>query len=219
MGSIIFDFDSTLVPCESLEEVLGRADGLTPAEIEELSEITTAGMEGRLSFEDSLRMRLGIASPTLQEVRGLAFELASSLSTGAADLVGRLHGAGHDVWIVSGGLQEILEAVGSGLGIPRRRIHGVVCQWRPDGSLDALDTSGGFAVSKVEGLTRLGPAFQRPVIGVGDGMTDLALREAGFVDHFVAYTEHAVRESVIEGADATAGNMADLDLVLEKLLA
>lgn len=218
MGSVIFDFDSTLVPSESLEEVLARAADLSAAEREEIREITAAGMDGRLSFEDSLKMRLGIASPTLAEVTAVAHECATNLSVGATELVATLHADGHQVWIVSGGLREILEAVGSALGIPRHRTHGVVAGWTPEGALEAIDPACGFAVSKVEGLTRLGPAFARPAIGVGDGATDLALRTAGFVDRFVAYAEHAARPSVIAGADATAATMADLAEVLERLL-
>ena len=218
MGSVIFDFDSTLVPSESLEEVLARAGGLSDTEREEIREITAAGMDGRLSFEDSLRMRLGIASPSLAEVTAVAHELATSPSAGAPELVTALHDAGHQVWIVSGGLREMLEAMGSALGIPRLRIHGVTAQWTPAGTLEAIAPDCGFAISKVEGLSRLGPAFARPAIGVGDGATDLALRTAGFVDKFVAYTEHALRPSVVAGADATAASMADLDEVLERLL-
>ncbi|MDJ0522922.1 MAG: HAD-IB family phosphatase [Planctomycetota bacterium] len=218
MGSVIFDFDSTLVPTESLEDVLSRAQGLSPEDIDAIREITDAGMEGRLSFEDSLRMRLGIAAPTLEDVTAVAHELASNLTGGAEALVRALHDDGHQVWIVSGGLREILEAVGSVLGIPRHRIHGVTCRWSPEGTLDELDPDCGFSVSKVEGLRRLGPAFDRPAVGVGDGATDLALRSAGFVDRFVAYTEHAERAAVVAGADATAGNMTALGPVLGKLL-
>jgi len=193
--------------------------GLTPDDVAKIHEITQAGMEGRLDFEASLRMRLGLASPLEREVRAVAHELSTQVTPGAAELVRTLQEAGHEVWIVSGGLVEILEAVGSVLGVPRHRIHGVRCRWRADGTLEGVDTDGGFAVSKVEGLQRLGPAFDRPSVGVGDGATDLALREAGFVDSFVAYTEHALRAGVVAGADAAAGNMAELGAVLAKLLA
>ncbi len=218
MGSVIFDFDSTLVPVESLEEVLGRAATLAPAQTEEIERITNAGMDGSLSFENSLRQRFAIAQPTLPAVRLLAHELGLAATPGAAELIRRLTDQGHEVWIVSGGLREILEPVGQVLGIPRHRIHGVTCQWAEDGSLVGLDPACGFVVSKVEGLTRLGPAFDGPSIGVGDGATDLALREAGFVEHFVAYTEFVAREGVVAGADHVAENMASLGAVLAKLL-
>jgi len=219
VGSVIFDFDSTLVPCESLERILQRSGDLDPVRTAEIEALTRAGMEGRIAFGDALRRRLAIAQPDLSALRSIARDLAARPTAGAADLVARLHADGHEVWIVSGGLREILEHVGQALGIPVPRIHGVTCRWRADGAFEGLADDDGFAESKVLGLSRLAPLFSRPTIGVGDGATDLALREAGFVERFVAYTEFAGRPPVVAAADAVAGNMADLGAILAKLLA
>jgi phosphoserine phosphatase len=218
MAAVFFDFDSTLVPCESLEVLCARCATLDAAQQAALEAITRAGMEGTLPFEASLRQRLEIVAPRLPETLALAADLASNLSAGAAALVERLRAAGHEVWIVSGGFLEILLAAGRALGLPDEAVHGVACRWAEDGSLEDLDPTNGFLVSKVEGLRRLAHLPAGPRIGIGDGATDLALRDAGYVDTFVAYTEHAHRPVVADRADFEAASMADLERILGTLL-
>lgn len=219
MPTILFDFDSVLVPCESLEVVLARSEGLTAEQFAEIEAITVEGMEGRIAFGASLERRLAIAKPDIGTLMAFGWKLADEPTQGAGALIQQLMADGHEVWIVSGGFQELLVAVGTRLGIPEARIHGVRALWDDDGNFAGLDESCGFCRSKVEGLAQLGASYPRPAIGVGDGATDLALREAGFVDTFVAYTEHARREPVVAGADAEADSMAALGEVLATLLA
>ena len=219
MGSVLFDFDSTLVPCESLEALCKALLTSEPERLRELERITDAGMDGSMSFEDSLRKRLEIARPTRAATLEMGRRLAAAPTPGIPRLVADLHEAGHEVWIVSGGFREILLAMGTALGIPPKRVHGVVCRWAADGSLEDLDPENGFVTSKVEGLRRLGAALPRPSVGVGDGATDLALRDAGFVEHFVAYSEHARRPTVVARADFEAANMKALTRILGTLLA
>ncbi len=219
MATVIFDFDSVLIPCESLEVVLARSAGLTDEDFAAIEALTTAGMEGRISFAESLEQRLAIAQPNLGTLMAFAWRLAEKPTAGAAELIATLTAQGHEVWIVSGGFQEMLSEVGSSLGVAADRIHGVQARWSDDGAFEGLAPDSAFGRSKVEGLTALGAAYPRPAIGVGDGATDLALRTAGLVDAFVAYTEHARREPVAAGADAEARSMEALGLLLGELLA
>ena len=219
MATVIFDFDSVLVPCESLEVVLARSEGLSAEQFAEIEAITVEGMEGRIPFGESLKQRLAIAQPDIGTLMAFGWKLADEPTTGARDLVQKLTADGHEVWIVSGGFQEILVEVGGRLGIPPERIHGVRAHWDDEGDFAGLDEESAFCRSKVEGLTQVAADYPRPAIGVGDGATDLALKEAGLVDHFVAYTEHARREPVVAGADAEADSMLALGEVLATLLA
>jgi len=218
MGSVIFDFDSTLVPCETLEELCKQALADDPEGRRELERITAAGMDGSMSFEESLRTRLAIARPTRNDVIALGKRLAVAPTEGARELVRELQAGGHEVWIVSGGFRDLLLEVGGALSIPPARIHGVACHWAPDGALVDVDPANGFVASKEAGLTRLDVALAAPAVGVGDGATDLALRKAGFVQQFVAYTEHARRPGVVADADFEAATMGALREILATLL-
>ena len=52
-------------------------------------------------------------------------------------------------------------------------------------------------------------------IAVGDGFTDYQLFEAGFVDKFIAYTEHVERASVVEKAECIAIDVGVLRYILK----
>ncbi len=218
MGSVIFDFDSTLVPVESLEEICARAPGATPEIRAELARITNAGMDGSMAFEESLRSRIALVPPRREHVAAVGAELARSPTAGASGTVSRLRANGHEAWIVSGGFRDLIQLVAEPLGIPEDRAWGVGTEWNDDGTLRGM-IDDGFSRSKLEGIRRGGMVFARPAVGVGDGATDLALQDAGVVDHFVAYTEHVRRERVVERADYEARSMQELAAVLETLLA
>ncbi len=211
MGTVIFDFDSTLVPCESLEVVLARAPGASAQDLERGAEITRLGMEGAISFHDSLTQRLEIARPARRDLIAVGEELAGGMTDGAPEVVAWLHDEGHDVWIVSGGFQEVLLPVAAALGIPAARVQGVRALWTGEGAFDGLDDDDAFAHSKVEGVRKLAPTWPHPSIGVGDGATDRALCDTGLVDAFIAYTEHVRRSFVAESGDIVeVGSMGAL---------
>lgn len=55
MKNIIFDFDSTLIKKESLELILEPILQKSPAKLKEIEYITNLGMQGDISFRDSLQ--------------------------------------------------------------------------------------------------------------------------------------------------------------------
>lgn len=217
MGAVILDFDSTLVPCESLEEALARGEGVDDEGRRRLAEITRLGMEGAISFGESLETRLEIARPRREDLERLGHDLASTLTEGAADLVARLTARGHEVWIVSGAFLEVLLPTARVLAIPRSRVCGVRAHWNADGSFAGLDPGDPFARSKVEGARSRG-SWSRPAVGVGDGATDLALLDAGLVDRFVGYVEHVRRHAVTQRGVPLAPTMKELEALLLELL-
>ena len=222
MGMLLFDFDSTLVPCESLERVLARREP-TDEQLARIAELTRAGMAGEITFAESLRARLEIARPTEDDVRAVGTELAAETTAGAAALVAEVHGRGHDVGIVSGGFAGVIAPVAAALGVPPQAVLAVRVRWADDGSFDGL-VPNGFDESKAVGLSRLiakrGTEGLRPdpVVVVGDGATDADLRDEGLADVFVAYVEHATRPAVVERADHVAADCAALGVVLRELL-
>jgi HAD superfamily phosphoserine phosphatase-like hydrolase len=217
MGALILDFDSTLVPCESLELALARAPGVDAAALAEIEAITRRGMEGEIPFEESLALRLAIARPTRASLEALGEELAHGLSDGALETVAAVRERGHEIWIVSGAFRETLLPPARRLGIDAARVLGVRALWDAAGAFAGLDPECGCNRSKVHGARTAGD-WSRPSVSVGDGATDHALLLARCVDHFVAYTEHAQRESVLAQGASTAADMHALHALLEKLL-
>ena len=210
MPTHCFDFDSTLIDRESLDEILARVLAGRSGDAAEVRRITAAGMEGEIDFRRSMERRLAIARPTRAQVEEYGREAVEYLTPGIARLVSGLEG---EVWIVSGGLREVLLPVAEKLGVPAERVVGTVAAWDPDGSLRGLVRCG----PKEEALRGLAGAWPRPRIAVGDGMSDYALLLAGCVDHFVAFTGHARRAAVVATGAPEAGNVSELEYVLERL--
>lgn len=216
MATVVFDFDSTLVPVESLEVVL-RACDLDEDRIRWIEEITRRGMEGELEFRASLEARLALAAPTLEAVRSTGRSLADGLTDGARDCVASLTASGHQVRIVSGGFRDVILPTARVLGLDVAHVHAVSARWAPDGSFAGL-VEDGFVDSKEAGVRALHGDWPRPVIAVGDGATDMALRTAGIADHFVAFTAHIRRDFLDEADVPEAGSMDEVRELLADLI-
>jgi len=218
MATLILDFDSTLVTCESLDEILARGLRGKPAVAARIRAITSAGMEGRIAFADSLRQRLALATPKLSDVIAFGEEVTRLVTPGMDGLVKRFHDQGDEVWIVSSAPREAMLAVGAKLAIPEERILGASLLWNDDGSFAGIDDGDPFCVSKAEGVRGQADDWSPPRIGVGDGMSDYALYEERLVDHFIAFTKNARRPPLVETAVPEARDVARLSQLIDELL-
>ncbi|CAM2006329.1 HAD-IB family phosphatase [Acanthopleuribacter pedis] len=218
MTIVIFDFDSTLLTCESLEEILKPVLADAPDKMAQIEAITKEGMEGKLDFKQSLARRLEVAQPTLRLLQDFGAEGDQWLTEGIADLVRALLQRGIEVRIVSGGLWEAIVPVAGRLGIPAERVHAVRLKWADDGSFVGIDDQDPFSENKIVGCKPLFEGRDATKIAVGDGMTDHALFASGIVNHFVAYTEHARREAVVATGAPEARNSKELANILEAWL-
>jgi phosphoserine phosphatase len=116
------------------------------------------------------------------------------------------------VTLVSGGLRPALLGLVSHLGLPQSDLHAVAIEFDAAGAYVAYDSNS--ALTKADGKARLVSELRlpRPIMAVGDGATDLAMREV--VDSFVAFTGFVVRPRIVASADATASSFAELERLL-----
>jgi phosphoserine phosphatase len=214
VGTVVFDFDSTLINCESLDELLARVLAGQPERIAEVAAITVAGMEGRLAFEESLRRRLAIARPRRAEVEAFGRDAVGMLTPRMEALVSGLRA---EVWIVSGALRETVLPVAARLGVPESRVLATRVAWSEtddDGTLERVTECR----TKVEHLEPLSAGWARPRVMVGDGMTDHAPYRAGLVDHFVAFTAVVRRAPVVATGAPEAASVPELEYLLGRWL-
>ncbi len=217
-GTVVFDFDSTLIVSESLEELVGPRLRSDPELRRRFEAITDRGMSGELSFADSVRERIRLARPTQADVRGVVDRLPELWTRGMPELVRDLQWRGVDVWVVSGALLDCLLPAAEALGVPSHRVCGVRGVWEDDGTLAGPSEQDPFSRSKVEGVRSAGLGWTRPSVMVGDGATDRALAEAGLVDAFVAFTGNVTRDSVVQGAAHVAESAEELRTTLDGLV-
>jgi len=205
VSTVVFDFDSTLITRESLDDLIAR---VRPEAADEVSAITRAGMDGRIPFVESVRRRLAVARPTRAQAEAYGEEAVGLITPGMDGLLRDLDEA---VWIVSGGLVEALLPVAAHLRVDATRVVGTRADWAPDGSLRGLLECG----EKADLLRGRTGDWDRPRVMVGDGMSDYAVARDGLVDRFVAFTGNVRRAPVVATGAPEARTVAELRYLLE----
>lgn len=213
MPTLLLDFDSTLISCESLEEIC--AEHLDPDTRRDISIITKAGMEGKIPFAESLSMRLKLAQPNPTAIQQFTANPDRYLTRGMKELIQTLS-TQLDIWVISGGLVDVIYPFAEALNIPRDRVRGVTGDWI--GDFFKLKKSNPFVSGKIQGCQSLAREWASPKIAVGDGITDFALYQEGLVDHFLPYTEHVVRDFVKTEKLKPIRNTQELKTAIQSIL-
>ena len=219
VGTVIFDFDSTLIQVESMESILFDKLNGDLEKIAKVAEITELGMSGKIDFFTALSKRLAIMSPTKRDIVNFTSHNCPKLiSYGFPDLIKVLKKNRIDIWILSGGFEEAIIPFSDYLGIEREKVHAVKLNWYQDGYFKSINNDNGFAYSKVTGANKIKYKWKEPVVIVGDGYTDYSLYQEGLANDFIAYTEHAHRDDVVAKAPSLASSCQDLSLKLKNIL-
>lgn len=214
-GTAIFDFDSTVIAVESFDEIIrcaieearhaeAEAETLTQA----LSGITDAGMNGSITFSESITRRLALASVHRRHIDAFNRRLSSGdlFTEGMREIIDALQSEGHTVCIVSGALRECLACVSDLLDIAPESVVGNDAVFDAEGWITGLDLNN--PLSSSEGKTAVIRALREsgrapgPAIMIGDGTNDLRPWQDGAVDHFVGCGIHKIRPTVQMSAPA-----------------
>jgi phosphoserine phosphatase len=210
-ASVVLDVDSTLSDVEGIDWLAAQRG----REVEAWSsELTARAMAGDIPIDAVYAERMGVVRPTLQEIQELATVYLDRIAVGARETLSQLRANGVDLVMVSGGLREAILPLADELGIEHRNVHAVSVFFTSDGGYAGFDERSPFArqSGKREAVAKMN--LRAPVIAVGDGMTDAAMKPV--VDSFAAFTGFRRRESVVELADRVIRDFDELrTLVLE----
>jgi D-3-phosphoglycerate dehydrogenase len=209
----IIDFDSTLISCESLEKLADIALADQPdksATMAKIAAITTQGMSGEITFEESLEHRLRLFRAHRQHVAELTDCLISHLSVSARKHHDWFKQNADRLYILSGAFTDYMAPVVARLSIPKTRILANRFTYDTTGTIVGFDQSIPLSHSggKAEMVSKLG--LGGPVIVIGDGYTDYEIKAAGLADEFWAFTETVARPKVVAHADRTIASFSEL---------
>lgn len=194
-ATVIFDCDSTLSTIEGIEE-------LAAAHRDEVAALTDAAMRGVVSLEEVYGRRLALVRPTREQIEALGRKYVETLVPDARETIAALKGEGIDVRIISGGLLGAVRILAHELGIEGEdAVAAVDVHFDDHGEYAGYDAGSPLAYSggKRVVVERWAPSLARPVLLVGDGVTDLEARPA--VDAFAAFAGVVERPTVVEAAD------------------
>jgi len=201
--TFIFDFDSTIFPGETLDEIIDFALQNDPQRAEKSREITricNLGMAGEISMEESLRRRLQIASPTKEIIRKYVQENKNRIEPKFRGILHDLQAAGHQVLVVSGGFEEWIVPLLEGI-VPAGNIHANRIK-DPEKPMTIDNIIRRTKEEIIQTLKDTGK-IKNPakITMVGDGMTDFTVFENEIAQEFIGAFFYENRPKVREKAE------------------
>lgn len=204
--SVILDVDSTLSGIEGIDWIAARRD---PAVARSVAQLTADAMAGKRTLPEVYGARLEIVKPTAAELRDLSQAYWDNVAPGAATAVARMLAAGVRIDVVSSGFHDAIAPFAARLGLPPDRVHAVRVDFDGQGNFASFDASAPLVVQGGKRVVAESLRLRRPVLAVGDGITDAEIRPAA--DAFAAFTGFVRREPVVAIADFTVGSFAELE--------
>jgi D-3-phosphoglycerate dehydrogenase / 2-oxoglutarate reductase len=208
--ALIFDYDSTIVRVESLDVLADIVLEHAPdreERVRKIEEITRLGMNGEISFPDSLASRLAIFRPHIRDIDRLVERLRDNISPSVIRNKDFFHTYQGEIHIISGGFKEFITPVTMPLGIKEENVHANSFIWGEDGYAEGIDRDCFLAQEggKIKALKALG--LDCPVYAIGDGSTDAQLTEAGAT--FIYFGENVFRPQVAARTEFQASCFED----------
>jgi phosphoserine phosphatase len=203
--TVVLDVDSTLCGLEGIDWLAAQRG---PVAEREVARLTQRAMDGATPLDAVYGERLAMIRPAAPETTSLALAYRRALAPGAAVAVARLARHGVRVVLVSGGIREAIVPIAAGLRIPPADVHAVSLRFDAGGAYAGFDAGSPLATQGGKLVVVRGLALLRPILAVGDGATDLALRPA--VDAFAAFTGFVRRAAVVAGADLELTSFQEL---------
>jgi D-3-phosphoglycerate dehydrogenase len=215
----VIDFDSTFTKVEAFDALADISLKDHPEREErkkKIIEITNKGMDGSISFRDSLEKRLNLLAPSKQHLPVLVNVLKELVSESFKRNREFFKTYADHIYIISNGFREFIEPIVTEFGIKPLNILANEFRFDGEGKVIGFDTENPLSANngKVEQLKRLN--LPGDVYVIGDGYTDYEIKHAGLANKFYAFTENVERESVLNKADHITPSLDEF-LYLNKL--
>ena len=200
MIHFIIDYDSTFIKVESLDELSKISNGDNETINNKISEITNLGMEGKISFSDSLRKRIELIECNKEDIVKTVEILEKKVSDSFKNNVSFLKNNAENILIISSGFHELIDPIVMKYGIKRENIYANRFLYNKK-KIIGYDKKNPLSKSqgKVNILKEL--KLKGEVHVIGDGYTDYEIKKEGLANYFYLFIENIKRESVVKSAD------------------
>ena len=206
----VFDFDSTLTSVEALDVLAEITLANKPekdAIVSEIQAITNLGIDGDISFTESLERRLSLLHANKADLATLVQELQNKVSASIVRNKEFFEKYSEDIYVISCGFKEFIEPIVAHYNIPAHKVYANTFTYDEKGNITGFDKENVLSShnGKIECLKRMNLDGEVQVIG--DGYSDYVMREAGIADKFFAYTENVSRDKATANADHVTPNL------------
>lgn len=216
---IVIDFDSTFTKVEALDvlaEICLQDDPNKQTVINEIKAITNEGMDGSLSFRESLEKRLSLLHINRKHLEKLANELKSHVSESFKRNKDFFKKYADNIYVISNGFRAFIVPVVSDYGIKPENVFANEFIFNEKNEVIGYNAENVLSSNngKVEQLRRLN--LNGDVYVIGDGYTDYEIKAAGLANKFYAFTENVERNNILDKADHITPSLDEF-LYLNKL--
>lgn len=209
----IIDFDSTFTQVEALDilgEISLAGDPQRDQKLRAIADITDKGMDGSLTFRESLELRLEILSASKNQISDLIEALKKKVSKSFERNKEFLQENSNDIYIISNGFKDFIIPIVADYGIQKDNV------FANEFIYDQLDRIVDFnrenPLSKNNGKAET--IKQINLVGdiyvIGDGYTDYEIKASGLANKFYAFTENVSRPRVTSQADHIAPSLDEI---------
>ena len=201
--------------CARSKELTGSPSGADAATAAKIADATTRAMQGEVPLEAVYGSRLELVNPTITEVDDLAAAYIASIAPGAREAIAEWREADVQIALVSGGIRNAILPVADELRIERSAVHAVDLMFDAVGNYVGFDRASPLTTAMGKRDVLLSIRARQPILAVGDGRTDLAMRDTA--NAFAAFTGVVARNSVTDHADYVVSSFDDLTrIILER---
>ncbi len=215
----VFDFDSTLTRVEALDVLAEITLASNPKKeeiVQEIIEITNLGIDGEISFTESLERRIKLLEAKKSDLPFLIDKLKQKVSKSIEDNKNFFEEFSDDIYVISCGFKEFIDEIVKDYNIPSSRVYANTFEYDKHDRIIGFDTKNVLSShnGKIACLKQLD--LEGEVQVIGDGYSDYVTKEAGVADKFFAYTENVKREKAVSKADHVTPNLDEF-LYVNKL--
>ncbi len=209
----IIDFDSTFTKVEALD-LLGEislSDSRQRTErLQKIKEITDHGMDGGMSFRDSLTKRLKLLEARKEHLVELVALLKARISKSFHRNEEFFREHADNIYILSNGFKEFVVPIVTQYGVKADHVYANSFKFDHQGRIVGFDEDNILSRNngKARQIERL--KLKGEVSVIGDGYTDYEIKEAGLAHKFYAFTENVTREKVLKKADHVAPSLDEV---------
>ena len=209
----IIDFDSTFTKVEALDvlgEISLEGKPNRQAALDRIKEVTDLGMEGKLSFRESLEERIQLLEAHRDDLPVLVNHLTAQVSKSFKRNKEFLKTYAERIFILSNGFKDFIIPIVGKYGIPAKHVFANDFEYDEDGKIVGFNkenilSSNGGKPQQIAQLNLKGEVFV-----LGDGYTDYEIKKAGLANKFYAFIENVRRENVLEKADHVAPTLDEV---------
>ena len=215
----IIDFDSTFTQVEALDilgEISLEKDPERESKLQAIKDITDLGMEGSLTFRDSLIQRLEILNASKPQIEDLIDALKQKVSKSFERNKEFLQDNAEDIYIISNGFKDFIIPIVGDYGIKKENVFANEFVYDENGNIIDFNRENPLSSNngKAETIKRIN--LEGDIYVIGDGYTDYEIKASGLANKFYAFTENVSRPRVTSQADHIAPSLDEI-LYINKL--